>query len=109
MINDSRFIREFERIEVLFDGSVCTVRLLPVERGHIFDGALLEDLTELVKLLPTVPELRVVVLRGTGSVFCAGGDPEWLEDMRQASVPENVAISLQLEKVYSGLHLLAAP
>lgn len=62
--------------------------VLEIDRAasrNALDGAGWHGLVEGLRALTEAPDVRVVVLRATGSVFCAGGDLDW---MRCASCDE---------------------
>lgn len=51
------------------------------ERLNSFDIQLGEELSQVLQTLSTNPEIRVIVLKGTGKGFCGGGD---VKEMYQA-------------------------
>ena len=40
---------------------------------------MIAELTEFARNIAKEPSARVVVLRGDGDVFCAGGDLDWMK------------------------------
>ncbi|MGH8660076.1 MAG: enoyl-CoA hydratase-related protein [Gammaproteobacteria bacterium] len=57
---------------------VCTLTLNRPERRNALDGLLTQRLIEELKALQKDRAVRVVILSGTGSVFCGGADLEWM-------------------------------
>lgn len=68
--------RDFDepRIEVSDDGDSVTVMLKRPRLFNLYDAAMRDQLTDVLKAL-LVGDDRPVVLTGTGGNFCAGGDP----------------------------------
>jgi methylglutaconyl-CoA hydratase len=60
-------------------GAVATVVLDRPERKNAFDDVLATRIRETFGALSEDPSVRVVVLRGAGDVFCAGGDLGWMK------------------------------
>ena len=64
------------------DGRRITITLNRPEALNAIDDALLEALTEALVAAASAPDCRVVVLRGAGRVFCAGGDVDDMPVLR---------------------------
>jgi methylglutaconyl-CoA hydratase len=58
---------------------------------------------------PAVRDARVVVLRGSGTNFCAGADLNWMSRMVHYTRDENVHDSAQLAKMYALINECPAP
>ncbi len=63
-----------ERVTMTISGGVADVRMNRPEKRNALDGAMFQGLAEMGERLKTEPGLRVVVLSGEGSSFCAGLD-----------------------------------
>lgn len=88
---------------------VATLTLNRPGRRNALDDALVLAMTEALRRLDSRSDVRIVVLTGNGSIFCAGGDIEWM--MRVASGPqsENEADALALARLLRLLDGLAKP
>jgi enoyl-CoA hydratase/carnithine racemase len=53
-------------------------------------------------------EVRVVVLAGAGSVFCAGGDAKWMADAVRYTETENLRDARALSAMFAALDTLPA-
>lgn len=71
---------ETDPVTVEDDGRVATVTLCRPERLNALDGPAVNLLRERLALLAARRSLRVLVLTGAGSAFCAGGDVSALTD-----------------------------
>ncbi|MEO7803347.1 MAG: enoyl-CoA hydratase-related protein [Actinomycetota bacterium] len=64
---------------IVFDvdgAGVATLTLNRPERRNAFDEEMLVEINETVSSLPS--DVRVLVMRGAGKVFCAGADLGWM-------------------------------
>ncbi len=52
---------------------------------NMLDETMISELSEAMRVMNDDPEVRAVVLAGTGKSFCAGGDPKWMQ--RAAGYP----------------------
>ena len=68
-------------IQVQLDHGICTLTLNRPEVRNAMSVAMVNELLQALKAAEGNPAVRVVVLRGTGGHFCAGGD---IGDMAQA-------------------------
>jgi methylglutaconyl-CoA hydratase len=69
---------------------VATLTLNRPERHNAFDEALVASLSATLRQLAGNEAVRIVVIRGAGKGFSAGGDIEWLRRMAGASFDENL-------------------
>lgn len=67
-------------------GAVATVTLDRPEARNALEPGLMGELTALFGQIASDPALRVVVLTGAGSAFCAGADVNWMR--AAAALPE---------------------
>jgi len=65
---------------------------------------MVEELLQALDDLEIDSAVRVVLLRGEGSAFCAGADLEELKVVQQASPEENLAAGRQLGKLFRRLY-----
>jgi enoyl-CoA hydratase/carnithine racemase len=66
------------RILVQRDGSILTLTLNRPDKLNAIDGAMLDTLGEALGEIERDPEIRAVILTGSGRAFCAGADiKEW--------------------------------
>lgn len=75
-------------------GRVAVVYLNRPETLNCFNNELLETLADTLKTLDADPEVRCVVITGSGRAFCAGGDLNVLmETKSQADSDENMRVA----------------
>lgn len=90
-------------------GPVTTVTLNRPAVRNAFNEDLIGDLTSFAERLPTDGSVRVVVLRGAGSSFCAGADLTWMSKMAGYSREENLADARRAASMFLALDSLPAP
>jgi enoyl-CoA hydratase/carnithine racemase len=64
----------FENLFVAREGAVCTVTLNRPERRNALSLELMAEFTRCLDEISRDPEVRVVILRASGKVFCSGHD-----------------------------------
>ncbi len=72
----------------VFSEQTGAIRTITLNRPHVLnaiDDALLEGLAEEFLAAARAPDCRVVILRGAGRVFCAGGDVADMPSLRTES------------------------
>ena len=76
---------------------------------NAFDAALIAELTAVLERLDSDPEVRVVVLTGSGATFSAGADLNWMRAMASADEAVNREDSLRLATLMRTLNFLSKP
>jgi methylglutaconyl-CoA hydratase len=66
---------------------------------NAFDENLIQELIKLLEQYAQVPEIRAVILKGSGKVFCAGADLHWMQRMADFTFEQNVGDANQLAKL----------
>jgi methylglutaconyl-CoA hydratase len=90
-------------------GAVTTVCLNRPDVRNAFNDALIADLSAWARTVPDDGSVRVVVLAGAGSVFCAGADLQWMGRMRDYSHDENLADARRAATMFHLLDSLPVP
>lgn len=90
-------------------GPVTTVTLNRPDVRNAFNEDLIRDLSEWAAAVPTDGSVRVVVLRGAGSSFCAGADLQWMSRMAGYSREENLADARLAASMFLALDSLPVP
>lgn len=79
------------------------------ERHNAFDEAMIGDLTGAFSTLGANPLVRVVVLKGAGESFCAGGDLNWMQRAAQKTAAENAQDALALARMLHAINVCPKP
>jgi methylglutaconyl-CoA hydratase len=100
-------MQTFETIElsVTPDG-VAAVLLNRPERHNAFNAQVIRELSEAFETLRGEDHLRMVILKGAGRSFSAGGDIEWMRAAANYSQRENEEDALALAEMLRRLYVL---
>lgn len=88
---------------------VATVTLNRPQKHNAFDADLIAQITLCFSALATHDDVRVVVLKGNGKSFCAGGDLNWMRSMKDYSHEENVRDAHLLAEMFIAIRRLPQP
>lgn len=88
---------------------MTTVTLNRPDVRNAFNEELIRDLSSWAASVPTDGSVRVVVLRGAGSSFCAGADLQWMSRMAGYSREENLADARLAASMFLALDSLPVP
>ncbi len=96
----------YEAISVTADErGVAQLTLNRPEKHNALSSVMIAELTAAATRLGRDPAVRVIVLRGVGASFCAGGDLGW---MREQMAADGATRAREATKLASMLHALNA-
>ncbi|MEM4723632.1 MAG: enoyl-CoA hydratase/isomerase family protein [Candidatus Hadarchaeum sp.] len=82
---------EYRTIELLGENGLVTIWLNRPEVRNAFNDLMLTELTHaFAGVARSFPQVRVLVLTGKGSCFCAGADLNWMRDSVRYSYADNL-------------------
>jgi methylglutaconyl-CoA hydratase len=90
-------------LEITTIGKVVTIAIHRPDVHNAFDDTLVVDLTNALNKFEREPNVRAVVLTGTGATFSAGADLNWMRDMAKATESDN---RVDAERLAGLLHKL---
>ena len=71
---------DFETLQWDLDSrGVLTVTLNLPQKKNALSAKMISDLTQLANVVSQKTDIRVMILRGAGNIFCAGGDLGWMK------------------------------
>src|ERR1700755_3199860 len=82
---------EEENIKVAEDGGIVTISLNRPEKLNALAGYMRRDLAEALEEAGSDPEVRVIVIKGEGRAFCAGGDVHFMAELVERGDAEEFA------------------
>ena len=100
---------DYTRIAVETSGRTCTITLNRPEKRNALDDVTITELREAFSNAERAEELRVVVLTGAGSSFCAGADIDYLSKLSTYGFDQNKEDSLNQMKLFSQIYTLRKP
>ena len=100
----------FETIEIDIDTrGVATLTLNRPDKHNALSAQMLAELTQAARDLGADDVVRVVVLRGAGKSFCAGGDLGWMREQMQADSDTRAREAGKLAYMLQALNTLPKP
>lgn len=88
---------------------VLTVWLARPDIRNAFNEKMIAELTEVFEKQVSDPSVRVVVLRGEGSVFCAGGDLNWMRKSIELDAEANLKDTRVLTQMFARMNECSKP
>lgn len=88
---------------------VLEVCLARPDVRNAFNSAVIADLEQVFKKEVLRPSVRVVVLRGDGPAFCAGGDLQWLKQAVELPYSKNLGETRRLSKLFDAMNQCPKP
>jgi methylglutaconyl-CoA hydratase len=88
---------------------VATLALARPEKHNALSQALIDDLTAVAAKIATDPAIRVVVLTGQGTSFCAGGDLGWMQDQMAGDAAAKRVAAQSLAQMLGAINTLPQP
>jgi len=85
---------QYTTIETMSEGSVLTIWLNRADRRNAINGPMVDELIDCLSAASADDDIRVVVLRGRGDYFCAGGDLKWMGSGEHLAEDERPATRL---------------
>jgi methylglutaconyl-CoA hydratase len=92
-----------KHLSVLETNGVCTVMLNRPDKHNAFHPEMIGELTETFLRLENEKSVRVVILKGAGKSFSAGGDLEWMRSMVDFSFDENIRDAQKLFDMFQAM------
>lgn len=96
-------------LELNIQDKVGFITLNRPEKRNAFNQQLVKELDAAFAEMEQNAEVRVVVLKAKGDVFCAGADLEYLQQLQSFSYQENLEDSQFLASVYQKIYELGKP
>jgi methylglutaconyl-CoA hydratase len=88
---------------------IATVTLNRPDVRNAFDDVLISSLTGVLKQIEDDEAVRVLVLAGAGTAFCAGADLNWMKRMAGYGYEQNLADARALAAMLKTLDRLSKP
>ncbi len=99
----------FQALELERHGGVAHVWLNRPDARNAMDDNMTRELPQVFKLLEKDSSVRVVVLGGRGSAFCAGADLGRMDKAGRGSFAKNRSAAQRSAKFYNELYLFPKP
>lgn len=88
---------------------VATLWLARAEKRNALSPEMMDALTAIAEEINAAEAVRVVILRGEGAIFCAGGDLDWMRRQFDASSETRMVEARRLAGMLQALNTLTKP
>lgn len=103
-------MKSFETLRAHLDERGClTVSLNRPDVRNAFNEVVIRELTEVFSQEVSRPEVRIVVLRGEGPVFSAGGDLNWMKKSIELDYAGNLKDTRELTQMFARMNECPKP
>lgn len=100
----------FANIELETDNrGIATLWLNRPEKNNAFNSATISELILALDVVAADPAVRLLLLRGRGKHFCAGGDLGWMQEAATLDFNGNLADARNLAELLYNLYQLKKP
>lgn len=96
-------------LKVIENNGIVTVSLDRPDVRNAFNPAMIQKITEEFKTLSHRTDVRLIILRGEGKAFCAGGDLHWMQEMKNYTLDENDKDSQRLFEMFEAIYKCEVP
>jgi methylglutaconyl-CoA hydratase len=99
----------FSTIQIEYNGNVANIWLNRPEVKNAFNDIMVRELTSAFEEVGSNHQIKVVILRGRGNVFCSGADLNWMRNVSEMNFEQNYSESLVLANCMYTLYSLPKP
>src|SRR4030042_2936599 len=100
---------EYRTLQISIQKNICYLNLNRPKIKNAFDDKMIAELTDVFETIAQSHDIRILILSGNGTGFCAGADLHWMKKMKSFTEEENYSDSLSLAKMIQALYLLPQP
>lgn len=104
-MTESHPVSEPVLLHISPDGAAMVTLNRP-EKKNAFDEEMIAALTDVFETLRGADGVRIVLLKGAGTTFCAGADLAWMQRQARHDIEDNEADALALAKMLLALYQL---
>jgi methylglutaconyl-CoA hydratase len=101
--------KSYRTIEAERDGRVGRIWLARPDVRNAFNAVMIGELREALGALAADDSVRVIVLSGRGTAFCAGADLAWMREIVRFSREQNLRESLDLAECLHDVYSVPKP
>jgi len=95
---------KYTAIEVQREEDIAIVSLNRPEVHNAMNEPMMKELTDCFRKLSIDDTIRIIILTGKGTSFCAGADLYWMKSMVKYSKDENMKDSRLLQDLYESIY-----
>ncbi|MBT3750511.1 MAG: enoyl-CoA hydratase/isomerase family protein [Bacteroidetes bacterium] len=99
----------YETIELERSKSIITVWLSRPELHNAMNDVMIAELTQVFRDFSEDEDLRMAILRGRGESFCAGADLNYMKNIADFGLEENLKDSIKLAQLFNTISECSIP
>ena len=100
---------DFQTVDFRRAGNRLGVRLMRPAVRNAFNDIMITELTAIFEEAAADPDLRCLILRGEGPVFCAGADVNWMREAASYSQQDNLEDARKLSRLFQAFISVPCP
>lgn len=98
-----------ETVKYHINNYIATIELNRPDKRNALNAELVGEFKRILRLAEADPEVKMVLLKGAGEVFCAGADLAYLQQLQKNTFDENLEDSAHLAELFEILYRLKIP
>jgi methylglutaconyl-CoA hydratase len=102
-------LMNWHTLDVTISGAVATVTLNRPRVHNAFNETAIKELEHSFRMFGDRDEVRLIVLTGAGTTFCAGADLGWMKRMAEIPYEENFADAFRLANMLRTIYHCPKP
>lgn len=99
----------YQTVLYSIDDHVARVTLNRPEIRNAFNAVMISELLEIFAEISERDDIRVVVLTGSGTCYCAGADLHWMKEVQDYTYEENYEDTLRLSELMYSIYSSPKP
>lgn len=93
-------------VSLIVEDRIGYITINRPEKKNALNNTLVKALTETFEEAEQNNDIKVIVLKSEGDVFCSGADMEYMQQLQQYSYEENLEDSTQLKDLFTTIYRL---
>ena len=99
----------FKAVMINVHNHILTITLNRQENRNALNDLMVNEILEILNKYKSQPEIKVLILTGTGTAFCAGADLKYLKDLLQKDIDAHHHDSRLLRDMFYALFTFPKP
>jgi methylglutaconyl-CoA hydratase len=99
----------YETLKFDVTNKIATITFNRPKVRNAFNWKMIEELFSIFSKVKSDDSIRLVILTGEGTCFCAGADLNWMKDVMKEGFEENYRESLKLAELFYNIYSLPKP
>lgn len=102
-------MNQYQYIQYSVADQIAEITLNRPDKRNALNFEMVSELRHAFKVADESPLVKVIILKGNGKAFCAGADLEYLKQLQNHSLQENLADSTNLKDLFVAIYRNSKP